>query len=229
MRRLLTLAALVTAGTLIVPATSFAQQSASFYLGGFFPRGYDARDRDDVLRENLDFLDFDLNDFNGFTFGGEYLVGLGENFDAGLGVGYYSQSVKAVDADFAHPDGSLIRQDLKLRIVPFTATIRWLPLGRRDAFEPYVGGGVGILAFRYQETGEFVDEDRNIYPGTFTGTGAATGPLFLGGARFPVGPLSVGGEIRYQYGKGDLPSDQFFSPKIDLGGFSYLATFKFHF
>jgi hypothetical protein len=182
-----------------------------------------------VLVDDSNFLDFRLRDFNGPTVGAEYLVGLSEHFDAGLGVGFYSRTVNSRDADFNFPDGSPIRQDLKLRMVPFTATVRYLPLGRSDAFEPYIGAGVGVLRYRYQETGNFVDDSNTIYPATFTGTGAATGPVILGGARFPIGAMSIGGEIRYQYAKGDLPLDQFYVSKIDLGGFSYLATFKVRF
>ena len=55
--------------------------------------------------------------------------------------------------------------------------------------------------------------------GNFVGTGNATGPVILGGIRVPVGGGAVGGEIRYQSAKGDLPTDQGFSgTKIDLGG-----------
>jgi opacity protein-like surface antigen len=230
MRRLLTFAAVLIAATLAVPSNSYAQQAVSLYLGGFVPRGLDGRDFDDVLLVNHDFLDFRLRDFNGPTVGGEWLVGLGEKFDAGLGVGFYSKTVHSADLDFENPDGSLIRQDLKLRTVPFTATIRYLPLGRSDAFEPYIGAGVGVLRYRYREAGEFADDTGGLTFGTFTGSGAATGPVILGGARFPVGSVSVGGEIRYQYAKGDLPSDQGFSGQtIDLGGFSYLATLKIRF
>jgi hypothetical protein len=230
MRRLLTFATVLIAGTFAIPSNSYAQQAVNFYLGGFVPRGYDARDRDDVLRDNLNVLDFHLSDFNGATVGAEWLVGLGEHFDAGLGVGYYSNTVFSEDRDFEYPNGDPITQDLKLRIVPFTATIRYLPIGRSDAFEPYIGAGVGVLSFRYRETGDFVDEYPIILQDrTFTGTGAATGPVILGGARFPIGAVSIGGEIRYQYAKGDLPRDQFFAPTIDLGGFSYLATVKLRF
>jgi hypothetical protein len=229
MRRLLTITAALVLGTLALPSNSSAQQAVNFYLGGFVPRSFDARDRDDVLLNN-DFLVFRMRDFSGVTVGGEWLVGLGENFDAGLGVGFYSKTVPTVDRDFEFPNGALIRSNLKLRTVPFTATIRYLPIGRRDAFEPYIGAGVGVIRYRYQERGDFADEVGNITSGTFTGTGAATGPVILGGARFPVGSVSIGGEIRYQYAIGDLPLDQGFSgTTIDLGGFSYLATVKLRF
>jgi outer membrane protein W len=229
MRRLLTVTAALMLASLAWPSNSHAQQSVNVYLGGFFPRSFDARDTNDVLRDNTNFFDFRLTDFNGPTVGAEYLVGLCEHFDAGLGVGFYSRTVPSVDATSVFDTGASIRQDFRLRMVPFTATVRYLPLGRSDAFEPYIGAGVGVIRFRYQETGDFVDANENVYSGTFTGTGAATGPVILGGARFPVGAFSIGGEIRYQYAKGDLPLDQFFVPKIDLGGFSYLATFKIRF
>src|SRR5438552_9659740 len=68
-----------------------AQQSVSVYVGGFVPRGFDSRDNNDVLVNNLDNGDFSLlfrvRDFRGATIGAEYLVGLGEFFDAGLGAG----------------------------------------------------------------------------------------------------------------------------------------------
>jgi hypothetical protein len=229
MRRLLTFAGILFVGTLALPTASYAQQSVNFYLGGFLPRGFDARDSDDVLL-NSDFLVFDMKDFHGVTVGAEWLVGLGENFDAGLGVGYYSKTVPTVDADYVNINGDEIEADLKLRIVPFTATIRYLPIGRRDAFEPYIGAGVGVLRFRYRETGDFVDNYPNIIRGTFTGTGAAAGPVILGGARFPVGAVSLGFELRYQYAVGDLPIDEGFAgDTIDLGGFSYMATVKLRF
>jgi hypothetical protein len=72
--------------------------------------------------------------------------------------------------------------------------------------------------------------DGAIFRDSFVGTGAATGPVFLGGARFPVGSVDVGGEVRYQSALGDLPEDQGFAgSKIDLGGFSYLFTFNIRF
>jgi hypothetical protein len=232
MRRLFPFAgALALAATLAAPSTSYAQQAFNFYVGGFVPRGEDTRDPDDVLVNNLSFLSFNLKDFNGPTIGGEWLVGLGERLDAGLGVGLTSRTVPSVYADFVNSNGSEIEQDLKLRTVPFTATLRFLPLGRRDAFVPYIGAGVGIVAWRYSETGDFVDfSDGSIFRDTFTGTGGAVGPVILGGARFPVGSVDIGGEVRYQNAKGDLPvSEDFAGSKIDLGGFNYLLTFTVKF
>lgn len=216
------------------PSASHAQQALSFHVGGFVPRGETARNRDDVLRRNLnagiDSLLFNLNDFHGPTVGAEWLIPLNDFIDAGLGVGVYSRSVPSVYAEFENANGSEIEQDLKLRIVPFTATVRFLPIGRRDAFTPYIGAGVGVLRFRYQETGQFIDERNNIYDATYTASGGATGPLIVGGARFPFGGVDVGGELRYQRAIGDVSVERnFLGTEVDLGGVSYLLTFTVKF
>ena len=216
---------------MLLPASSYAQQSLTLYVGGFVPKGEDARDKQDVLWNNLDFLAFNIKDFNGATTGAEYLVGLGEHFDGGLGVGIYSRSVPSVYARKVNANGSEIEQSLKLRMVPFTATVRWLPLGRSAGVQPYLGAGVAVVNFRYSESGQFVDfKDGSIFRDTFVGSGTATGPTVLGGIRVPVGGWDVGGEVRWQRAIGDLPADEAFSGnKIDLGGVSYLATFNIRF
>ena len=236
MRRLPTaLALLVAVSALAAPSNAAAQQSLNVYLGGFSPSPEDARSRtggrsDDVLVNNLNFLSFDIKEFSNVTLGGEWLVGLGERFDAGLGLGIYSKSVPSVYADLVNEDLSEIEQDLKLRNVPFTATFRFLPLGRNSAVQPYFGAGVGLFRWRYSESGDFVDSDFTIFRETYIGSGGASGPVVLGGMRFPVGAWDVGGEVRYQNAEGTLPVDQGFSAaKVDLGGFNYLVTFNVRF
>jgi hypothetical protein len=218
------------------PSTAHAQQSVNFYLGGFTPFGEDARVRDngfsnDVLVNNLDYLSFRLSDFNGATVGAEYLVGLGPFLDAGLGVGAYNRTVPTQYIDFEDASGFSIEQDLKLRIIPFSATIRVLPLGRSNGIVPYIGAGLGVFNWRYSESGSFVDfSDFHIFRDSFVAKGSATGPVVLGGLRFPVGGVDLGGEVRYQKATGDLPLEQSFTAdKIDLGGWSYLLTLNVRF
>lgn len=244
-RQLLSLAAasLVT-GFLATPSAS-AQQSVNFFLGGFVPTPIDARGdstgpRSDVLVRDFDFLSYRFDGLKAPTFGGEYLVGLGDFFEAGAGIGYYQKTVQAFDINYANSNGSNITADLKLRIVPFNATLRVLPLGHRAPIVPYVGAGIGLFAWRYSESGQFVDyplsgplpKNPSIFNQTFADSGTATGPVVLGGVRVPVGPLVPGFEMRWQSAKGSLSTDPitgFNAPKIDLGGLTYLFTFAIRF
>ena len=220
---------LTVIGVLNTPG-AFAQQRVNFYVGQFFPRGESSRDaNNDVLVNNLDFLVFDIKDFKAPSFGAEYLAGLGNNFEAGLGIGFQSKAVPSVYAAFVNANGNEIEQELKLRVVPATATIRFLPLGN-DNVTPYIGAGVGIFNWRYTETGEFLATDGTIFRDNFVGTGSQVGLVVLGGVRVPLGNWGVGGEVRYQKAEADLPRDQEFAgSEIDLGGISGLFTVNVRF
>ena len=229
-RLLLCLVVFLAISGILLPAPTYAQQSLNLTVGGFVPRGEDSRVDGDVLFNDLNFFLFDLNEFRGGTVGAEWLVALNERAEVGLGIGYYAQTVNSSFLDLINEDGSEIEQRLRLRIVPFTATFRLLPFGRLIAVQPYIGAGVGVLSWRYTETGDFVDFDQNIFRDRFVGRGTSTGPVILGGVRFPIGRVDVGAEIRHQSGEGELdPIDFAGASKIDLGGFSYLATFNIRF
>ena len=223
-------------GVIAAPEAS-AQQSVNFYIGGFVPTSADARGdisnglSNDVLVRNQEFLSFRIKDFDGFTFGGEWLIGLHDKFDAGLGLGYFQETVHAVDSNFVNVNGAEVVTNLKLRIVPLTATFRLLPLGHNAPVQPYVGAGIGVFGWRYSEYGQFVDpDDHTIFNGNFVGTGWDVGPVVLGGVRVPIGPTAAGFEARWQSAKGTLPPGQGFAgTKIDLGGMNYLFTFNIRF
>lgn len=237
MRRLLSVIGFGAFLGLAGASVASAQQSVNVFIGGFFPQGdqlsslnLTGRSGDDVLARNADFLDFDFRNFRGPTVGAEWLVGLGDKFDVGLGLGFYNKTTPAAYTDFTNANGSDIVQDLSLRIVPFTATVRFLPLGHHDAVVPYIGAGVGAYYWRYRESGQFLATDNSIFSGTFEGSGSATGPVILGGLRVPVGSVEPGFEVRWQSAHGNLPADQGFAgSRIDLGGVNYLFTVNFRF
>jgi outer membrane protein W len=223
-------ATLAVVAVVMTPASASAQQSLNFSLGGFVPRAEDARTQDDVLVNNLDFLAYNIEDFRGAAFGAEWLAALGDKFEAGLGLGFYQRSTPAVYLDFTNANGTEIEQDIKLRVIPFTATVRFLPMGHGNGVEPYIGAGVGVLSWRYSETGQFLATDRTIFRDSFVGKGSATGPVILGGVRFPLGAWGAGFEIRHQSAEGNLPSEEDFAgDKIDLGGFTYNFTIHVRF
>jgi hypothetical protein len=223
--------AVVSLASLLGVDAAFAQQqSLNFSLGYFMVRGEDARVEGDALVVNRDLYLFDFDDFNGASLGADYLIGFGEYFEFGAGIGYTSQAVDTIYDDYVRPDGSEIEQQLKLRVVPMSATVRVLPLGRRSAFQPYVGGGIGFYNWRYSETGDFVDfslPGQPIFRESYVASGTSVGPVAVFGLRFPVGNVTIGGEMRYQKAEGELDERDFLGPKIDLGGFHYSATVGF--
>jgi hypothetical protein len=221
---------------IIATPTASAQQSFNIYLGGFVPSSFDddvddVRFQDSAQLSTPNFLDqgrtgIDGSQFNGATVGGEWLVGLHRNVEAGLGIGYYQKTVGTVYTAVTDPLGNDIAQNLKLRIVPFTATARLLPLGSGGFVQPYLGGGVAIYAWRYSESGDFVDVNDEIFRESYVESGGAVGPVVMVGARVPVGAFRLGGEIRWQGGSGTLPSEDFLGTKIRLGGVNYLFVFN---
>jgi hypothetical protein len=225
-------AALVLAVSAFTADTASAQQSFSVSVGYFGIRGEDSRADEDVLVANRELFLFDFSDFNSASFGAEYLAPLGEYFEAGAGLAFTHGSVDSIYDDFVRPDGSEIEQELKLRIVPMTATVRILPLGRRTAFQPYVGGGIGVFNWRYSETGDFIDftlPGAPVFRDTFAQSGTTVGPVAVFGVRFPIGVGTFGGEVRYQKAEADLDTRDFLGSKLDLGGFHYVATWGIRF
>lgn len=223
---------------LLAPAAAMAQsQSITFTAGFFAPKGEDGRVDDDVLLAELSSSDpllFEIGDFAGGNIGAEWLIGLGDYLEAGVGASYYRRTVPSIYELSVRPNGSEIEQDLRLRIAPVTATLRVFPMGKHRGFQPYLGAGVSRLNYRFSEVGDFIDpSDNAIFPARYVGKGSTAAPVFLGGLRYPIGDrLLVGGELRYQSGEGDLPTggeDGFIASKIDLGGWNGNFTFGFRF
>ncbi|MFO7695281.1 MAG: hypothetical protein R6V57_19510 [Vicinamibacterales bacterium] len=228
-QRIVVAALLIFAIAAGLPTPASAQQTLTLQLGAFLPKGEASRVAGDVLAINRQYLLFDFGDFNGFLVSGDWSVALGEYIEASAGFGYYQATAPTIYEEWVDEDGSEIEQDLKLRIMPATAVVRLFPLGARTAFQPYVGGGLGVYFWRYSETGEFLGTDGSIFPAAYEQSGTSVGPIVVFGLRGLVSPAAlVGVEGRYQWGEGELSQD-FLGDKIDLGGFSILATFGFRF
>jgi opacity protein-like surface antigen len=226
------LAGAVATLLLAAPAPAAADHVINLYGGFFTVRGEDARPSGDTINRNLNVFLFDVADFNGGAFGGDWYVGFGERVEAGVGLGYYQRTVPSVYRALVDVGGREIEQDFRLRNVPVTFTARFFPAGRTARVQPYIGGGLGINAWRYSETGEFVDvRDNTIFRDTFRDSGNAFGPVVMGGLRFPMTTnVLLGGEVRYQQARADLdPNVGFLGDRLDLGGFNWLVTLQFGF
>jgi hypothetical protein len=207
--------------------TARAQQTLNLSVGAFAVRGEDARVDGDVLVTNRDIYIFDFGDFTAPSLHAEWLVPVGDYFEAGAGIGFTTRGVPTIYDGFTRPDNTEIEQELKLRTIPMSVTLRVLPLGRNRGVEPYIGGGLGFTNWRYTETGDFIDftlPGRPVFRESYVASGTALGPVAIFGLRVPAGRFTFGGEIRYQKAEGDLDESDFLAPQVDLGGFHYLGT-----
>ena len=211
------------------PASAQVVQSLNFGVGLFAPAGFDRRASGDVLVENLitfEPLAFEIKDFRGGNFFGEWNLAFGDHVEFGVGAAFYSRSVPSVYLQVVNrlPNGQEVEiaQDLKLRIVPIAGVVRFLA-GRPGSIQPYIGGGVAALNWRYSEIGDFVDtSDYSVFFDRFIADGTSAGGVFLAGVRFPIGGdiYGITTEYRHTWGSGRTGGFDagFLADKIDLSG-----------
>ena len=231
-----------------LPSSARAQvvQSVQFGVGYFSPRGFDGRATGDVWVANLSqpdvlpgvsgSLEFAIGDFRMWNMFGEWNVAFGDRIEASGGTGYYRRTVNSRYRDLVNSarGNADINQDLKLRTIPITGLVRFMPFGKAGSAQPYVGVGVTAVNFRYIESGEFVDpSDFTIFcAGTvgcpnpkYLATGTAVGPVLLGGVRLPVGgdiyAFTIEGRYHMVQGKTGGGASGFLGEKLDLGGFTF--------
>ncbi len=98
------------------------------------------------------------SDFNGPTVGGEWLVPIGNFLEAGAG-----RQLLAPHGAERLPGLRRQRRHRDRRRTSGCASCRWRsPCGccrsaRRSPVQPYVGAGLGVINWRYSESGEFID------------------------------------------------------------------------
>ena len=236
----------VVAVVLLAPAAAQAQivrvtgsdtrNIFAIHLGAFHPKGEDSRVEGDVLFNDLNSLFFEIDDFRGFSFGADWTYALTDYIEAGADISFYSNKVPSVYREFVDSDGTEVAQDLKLRLIPVTLSARFLPMGRKSTVQPFVGIGLGIINWRYSETGEFIDFETNpdgdIFRANFVADGTELAPVVIGGIRFLVSDaFTLGGEVRWHKATGDTGgiSQGFLGDKIDLGGLTTNFSFGFRF
>ena len=229
-----------------VPASAQVVHSLTVGAGFSFPRGFDSRVDGDTLVANLTqpevfpgataSLEFEISDFRAYPIFGEWNIGFGNRFEVSVGVGYQNKSVDSRYRDLVNTaaNNSDITQELRLRMMPITGVVKFLPFGQVGQFQPYVGAGISAVNFHYTETGDFVDPSTlEIFNDRFSADGFAFGTLVLGGARVPLGGdvYALQFEGRYLFGNGNTGGSDagFLGDKIDLSGgsinFGFLIRF----
>lgn len=198
-----------------------------------------------VPREGSDIFDFvqeqltiEKGDFSGPGFSADVGWALTERLDVVAGFEFTRKKVQSEYRGFVDNDLRPIEQETQLDQNLLTGSLRFAltPRGTRagsyawvpSRFTPYVGAGGGMMWWRFQQTGDFVDfEDFDVFPDTFRSDGfSPTGHLF-GGANIQLYKrfaLSVEG--RYVWASGTLEEEYVGFEPIDLSGFRFSAGFN---
>ena len=185
------------------------------------------RAQTDILQiEHNDFL-FETSDFNSLTLGGEWLVPISRLFEVGGGVSVSRRTVSTGHNRLTNSDGSPITKEMGFRQMPVAFTARVLPLGQAYSVQPYAGGGVAVIMWRFTEAGDLVTPDRVVFRNEqHAATGRALGPVVLLGLRVAGETMAFGVEGRYQRARGSFAPvfARVRNADIDLGGWVIQGT-----
>jgi hypothetical protein len=201
----------------------------NFRFGGFFPSG-----SSEFWRTNEAAFTLDHSDFNGPTGGVGYTASINNYFEFDVNADFYYGSSRSADRTFVDQDGFPILHDSRLGIYPVTVGFRVLPAGRygRRGAEgrhyvrrpvPYIGAGIGMAYWQYEEEGDFVASDNSIFYDRLTDSGLEFEKHAMLGIEFPVAPeWNITLEVRQSWAEA-TPSGAFtvVNPgALDLGGTS---------
>jgi opacity protein-like surface antigen len=233
MKRALAATALAVASVLASAPASAAPPGSdgafTFRLGWFFPGGGGS-----FWETNEAAFTLDHSDFNGWTGGVGYTGSVNNFFEVGVNIDFYAAAARSADRYYTDQYGYPIYHDSRLSEAPLTVDFKVLPAGRfarrgPDGRQyvrrpvPYLGAGIGMVYWQYEEVGDFVATDLSIVYTRLVDSGTAFETHVLAGIEFPVSPSwNITLEGRYSWA--DTSVGGAFATvnpgQLDLGGAS---------
>lgn len=186
---------------------------------------------DFVVREHT----LERSDFNSPYLGAEVAFRLDPQLDLALSVGYQHSSTLSEFREWVDDAGLPIEQVTELTLVPFSVGAKYYlkPRGRSigrfawvpETVVPYVGAGIGVMSYRFEQEGDFVDfETLDIFFDRFVADRQTFLARAAAGVDIAVGrQLVVNGEARYNYARGPMGDDFSGFGDIDLDGLQLTA------
>lgn len=200
--------------------------SLRVWLGIFEPHG-DSRYWDDV------FADFtgSTSDFADGVFGVDYLWRTSPTAGVLFGTSFYEGNATQAYRDYVDELGRDISHATTLD--EWDITLAWVSRLGRGSVVPYVGLGGGLVQWRLEEEGDFIDfsdPDLPVYLTRYRADGWAWEALALVGLDFRVGyNWSAFVEARYRWADDELTDDFAGLGTIDLGGGQLAAGLSWNF
>ena len=188
-----------------------------------------------------DQLTLNRSDFVAGTFGADVGIRVLPQIDVLLSVATSQSADESEFRDFVETNDEPIRQETRLIRTPLTAglKIHLLSRGRSisryayvpNKFAPYVGGGAGIMWWKLEQDGDFVDfETLDIFTDYFESSGETfTANAFAGGDVWLASRVGLNVEARYNWANADLNRDFSDFGEIDLKGWQLTAGVTFRY
>jgi hypothetical protein len=186
----------------------------------------------DLWAFTFDELTLDRGAFGGVERGGDFAVRLSPRLDLVLSYAAHDVRRRSESRDFIGTDSLPIAQTTRLIRRPFGAAVRYhlrdrgRMLGTRawvpNRVVPFVGFGLGRMAYSLDQQGEFVDETTlAIFADRYRAAGRTAFAQVSAGAAWTLIPsVAVTGEVRYlSAGADGSPSFTGFD-RLDLSGLS---------
>jgi len=226
-----TMAALGLAATLSVagataPALAQSGRDSSAFqirLGGFFPEG-----GGEFWDETESVFTLDHDDFDGASLGLSFVSTINNHLEVGLNADFFEEEA----VSFYRGEVTPVGHETTLSTVPVTLDLRFLPGGRfrgtpRGAVRKpvfYVGAGVGINFWEYEEIGDFIDfsvDPNEIFFDRFREDGEALQVHVMAGVELPLSPgFNLLIEGRRSWADDNMSGDFAGLGDIELGGSS---------
>lgn len=216
----------------------FGAPKASFTVFGGFAQPMASGG---VFALATDELTLGRSDFGSGNFGVDIGFSVGRRSEIVLGVGRSSSSARSEYRDWVDNNDLPIEQTTSFQRVPITASVRYF-LGDRGRqigsvawiparFTPFVSAGVGMMSFRYEQNGDFVDSQTlGVFSDQLRTTGWKSVLQAGAGAQWSLNQrMNLTGEVRYLHGtgSGDANGGDFYGYKVNLSGVSTLIGLTF--
>lgn len=187
----------------------------------------------DLFHFMTDQLTLGRGDFAAVTAGIDLGVRVHRQVDLVIGFTTAQSESRSEFRDFVETNDLPIEQTTELKRTPLTAglkvhlTERGRSLGRYafipTKVNPYVGAGGGIMWYRIEQDGDFVDfETLDIFTSNFLEEGfTGTWYAMAGGDIWLLSRVGLNVEARYNWAKADLEDDFSDFDEIDLRGLQW--------
>jgi len=207
-------------------ATPYRAQSVNLRIGLFQPNM-----NSDLWEVNMENLYLSEQDMQNVYYAVEYEFFFNRILSLSIEGGSYDNEHYSQYRDYTYDDGTPINQNLALRTTSVEVNLRIYPIGHKYVFNPYIGGGLGIHRWVYEQWGDFINFDDLTVDEGYADTRAYT-LGFNGRAGFLIKfkrSFGFSFEAKYLFLKGELSSLFEGFEKFDLSGLSFTAGINLFF